>query len=61
MEKASLEALELCRRVLESPARSRNEHWGDDFIAHRCQEHPELQEEVARLRESSSNIAHARH
>jgi hypothetical protein len=51
--KTTHEAIELCRRILSSPVRRDNPHWGDDFIAHRISEHPELEPTVKRLRRES--------
>jgi hypothetical protein len=53
MQAEAMEAIELCRRILTSPVRQERPHWGDDFIAHRLAEHPELEAEVNRIREES--------
>lgn len=59
MEADTNEAIELCRRVLTSPIHHRNPHWGEDFIAHRIAEHPEIRPTVARLRrESEPQLPH---
>jgi hypothetical protein len=59
MEADTNEAIELCRRVLTSPVHHRNPVGGEDFIAHRIAEHPEIQREVARIRqESTSRLPH---
>ncbi|HEY1692186.1 MAG TPA: hypothetical protein VGG39_08485 [Polyangiaceae bacterium] len=59
MEADTNEAIELCRRVLTSPVHCRNPHWGEDFIAHRIAEHPEIRPEVARIRrESEPQLPH---
>jgi hypothetical protein len=53
MDADSKDTIELCRRILTSPVRRANPHWGDDFIAHRLAEHPELESEVNRIRQES--------
>lgn len=53
MEADTNEAIELCRRVLTSPVHHRNPHWGEEFIAHRIAEHPEIQPEIERIRQES--------
>jgi hypothetical protein len=53
MEADTNEAIELCRRVLTSPVHQRNRHWGEEFIAHRIAEHPEIEGEVTRIRRES--------
>jgi hypothetical protein len=53
MDAETLEAIELCRRVLTNPVHHRNPHWGEDFIAHRIAEHPEIEPEVKRIRRES--------
>lgn len=53
MEADTSEAIELCRRVLTSPVHQRNPHWGEEFIAHRIAEHPEIQPEIERIRQES--------
>jgi hypothetical protein len=53
MNAETLETIELCRRILTSPVRQTKPHWGDDFIAHRLAEHPELLPEVERIRQES--------
>jgi hypothetical protein len=53
MDTSSMDAIELCRRILTSPVRAEHPHWGDDFIAHRLAEHPELEPEVERIRQES--------
>jgi hypothetical protein len=53
MEADSNEAIELCRRVITSPCHQRNPRWGEDFIAHRIAEHPEIEPEVRRIRQES--------
>jgi hypothetical protein len=53
MEADSNEAIELCRRVLTSSVHQRNPRWGEDFIAHRIAEHPEIEPEVKRIRQES--------
>jgi hypothetical protein len=59
MEADTSEAIELCRRVLTSPCHMKNPHWGEEFIAHRIAEHPEITEEVKRLRaESEPRLPH---
>jgi hypothetical protein len=59
MEAESLEAIEKCRRVLTSPVHQKNPHWGEDFIAHRIAEHPDIEQEVTRLRrESEPQLPH---
>ena len=59
MEAESLEAIEQCRRVLTSPVHQKNPHWGEDFIAHRIAEHPEIEPTVSRLRrESEPHLPH---
>jgi hypothetical protein len=59
MEADTNEAIELCRRVLTSSIHARNPRWGEDFIAHRIQEHPEIEPEVRRIRrESESQLPH---
>jgi hypothetical protein len=52
MEVENVETIELCRRILTSPVRQSNPRWGDDFIAHRLAEHPEIQEEIERIRQA---------
>ena len=47
------ETIEFCRRILCSPVRHEHPQWGEDFIAHRLAKHPELQDEVERLRHES--------
>ena len=51
--KTTDEAIELCRRILTSHVRRDNPRWGEDFIAHRIAEHPELEPTVKRLRRES--------
>ena len=59
MEAESLEAIELCRRVLTSPVHLRNPHWGEEFILHRIAEHPDIEPVVKQLRrESESQLPH---
>ena len=53
MEAESLEAIELCRRVLASPIHQRNPNWGEDFIAHRIAEHPDIEPIVKQIRRES--------
>jgi hypothetical protein len=53
MDAESMEAIELCRRVLTNPVHQRNPHWGEEFIAHRIAEHPEIEPEVKRIRRES--------
>jgi hypothetical protein len=53
MEAESLEAIELCRRVLASPTHQRNPNWGEDFIAHRIAEHPDIEPIVKQIRRES--------
>ena len=53
MDAETLEAIELCRRILTSPIRREHPRWGEDFIAHRVAEHPEMEPEVKRLRRES--------
>ena len=53
MEADTMEAIELCRRILSSPVRREHPHWGDDFIAHQVAVHPEMEPEVTRLRRES--------
>ena len=53
MQAEAMDPIELCRRILTSPVRLEHPHWGDDFIAHRLAEHPELEAEVNRIREES--------
>jgi hypothetical protein len=53
MDAETIETIEHCRRILTSPVRREHPHWGDDFIAHRIAEHPELETEVERIREES--------
>ncbi len=53
MDAVTMDAIEHCRRILTSPVRQANPHWGDDFIAHRLAEHPELEPEVERIRQES--------
>jgi hypothetical protein len=53
MDAESMEAIELCRRVLTNPVHHRNPHWGEEFIAHRIAEHPEIEPEVKRIRRES--------
>ncbi len=53
MDAETLEAIELCRRVLTNPVRRTNPRWGEDFIAHRIAEHPEAAPEIERIREQS--------
>jgi hypothetical protein len=60
MDAATTDAIELCRRILTSPVRLSKPRWGDDFIAHRLAEHPELESEVERIRqESRPSLPHA--
>ena len=60
MDTSSMDAIELCRRILTSPVRHEHPHWGDDFIAHRIAEHPEMEPEVNRIRqESQPRLPHA--
>ena len=54
MEAESMETIELCRRILTNPLRRSNPHWGDDFIAHRLAEHPEIEAELERIRLAST-------
>ncbi len=59
MEADANEAIELCRRVLTSPVHIRNPRWGEDFIAHRIAEHPEIEPEIEKIRqESQSRLPH---
>jgi hypothetical protein len=59
MEADSNEAIELCRRVLTSPVHQRNPRWGEDFIAHRIAEHPEIEPVVKQIRrESEPRLPH---
>ncbi len=59
MDADSLEAIELCRRVITCPVHQRNPRWGEDFIAHRIAEHPDIAPEVRRIRhESESQLPH---
>ena len=59
MEAESFEAIELCRRVLTSPVHHRNPNWGEEFIAHRIAEHPDIEPAVKQLRrESESQLPH---
>jgi len=53
MDAETLEAIELCRRILTSPVRREHPKWGEDFIAHRVAEHPEMESEVTRIRRES--------
>jgi len=53
MDAETKEAIELCRRVLTSPARRENPRWGESFIAHRIAEHPDMEPEVRRIRDES--------
>jgi hypothetical protein len=53
MDVEAMETIELCRRILTSPVRLEHPHWGDDFIAHRIAEHPEVEPEVERIRQES--------
>ena len=54
------EVIELCRRVLTSPVHQKNPHWGEDFIAHRIAEHPEIEPVVSQLRrESEPSLPHS--
>lgn len=53
MDAETLEAIEMCRRILTNPVRRENPRWGEDFIAHRVAEHPEMEPEVTRLRRES--------
>ena len=53
MQADTNEVIELCRRVLTSSVHQRNRHWGEDFIAHRIAEHPEIEGEVRRIRRES--------
>ena len=53
MELDTTEALELCRRVLTSPVHHKKPGWGEDFIAHRIAEHPEIEDDVKRIRRES--------
>jgi hypothetical protein len=53
MELDTTEAIELCRRVLTSPVHQVRPNWGEDFIAHRIAEHPEIEPEVKRIRRES--------
>ena len=60
MDADSLEAIELCRRIIVNPVHQRNPRWGEDFIAHRIAEHPEIAPEVRRIRrESEPQLPHA--
>ena len=61
MEADTMEAIELCRRILTSPVRREHPHWGDDFIAHQVAEHPEMEPEVTRLRRESELPPPPRH
>jgi hypothetical protein len=54
-EVETTEVIELCRRILASPARRDNPRWGEDFIAHRVAEHPEVEPVVKRLRRESES------
>jgi hypothetical protein len=58
MDAETLEAIEMCRRILTSSARRENPRWGEDFIAHRVAEHPEMEPEVSRLRRESEPPKH---
>ena len=59
MEADTNGAIELCRRVLTSPVHAKDHHWGEEFIAHRIAEHPEIAPEVARIRrESEPQLPH---
>jgi hypothetical protein len=49
MDQSTKHAIELCQRVLTNPARKDRPHWGDDFIAHQCEVHPEIREALAKL------------
>jgi hypothetical protein len=49
MDQSTKHVIELCQRVLTNPARKEKPHWGDDFIAHQVEAHPEIRDEVARL------------
>jgi hypothetical protein len=49
MDQSAKHAKDLCQRVLSNPARKEHPHWGDDFIAHQCEAHPEIREELERL------------
>ena len=51
--KTTDEAIELCRRILTSPVRREHPNWGEDFIAHRISERPEMEPTVRRLRRES--------
>jgi hypothetical protein len=53
MDAETTETIEFCRRILTSPVRHWNPRWGEDFIAHRLAEHPELEPEVERIRHES--------
>ena len=50
MHTNAVEAIELCRRVLTNPHHVEDARWGEDFIAHRIAEHPEIAPLVSRLR-----------
>ena len=54
MEADTQESIELCRRVLTSPVHQKNPHWGEDFIAHRIADHPEIEPEVSKIRREST-------
>lgn len=53
MDADTKDTIELCRRILTSPVRREHPHWGDDFIAHRLAEHPEIEPELNRIRQES--------
>jgi hypothetical protein len=53
MDAETMEVIELCRRILTSPVRRANPRWGEDFIAHRVAEHPEVMPLLTRLRRES--------
>lgn len=53
MDADTKDAIELCRRILTSPVRREHPHWGDDFIAHRLAEHPEIEPVLNRIRQES--------
>ena len=60
MQADTQEVIELCRRVLTSPVHQKNPHWGEDFIAHRIAEHPEIEPVVSQLRrESEPSLPHS--
>lgn len=59
MELETADAIELCRRVLTCSVHHQRPGWGEDFIAHRIAEHPEIEPEVKRLRrESEPRLPH---